>query len=198
MASSDAQLTADIRAAIGGDTEVWQRLLETYRPAFERWAESFSHDSELSQADLVQEAWLRVYRGLSGFRGVEQTDGVPAAFYVWLRTTARNAMLAKWRARNANRRIPDDQKTNGQFSLLADPNTHTPSSIVAHNEELSHLHNAISQLDDPMDRQIIGMVFEDGLSLRSVSRLLDMEYTTLRRRFHRLLGQLASGLTSDQ
>ncbi len=195
MASDDAQLTSDIRAAVAGDQTVWVRLFETYRPAMQRWALSFSHDSEMSQDDLVQEAWLRVCKGLSGFRGVDQKDGIPAAFYSWLRVTARNAMLAQWRTRNTNRRIPDELMVSGESLFVADPNTRTPSSIAAQHEELARLQNAIADMPDARDRQIIGMVFEDGLSLRTVAQLLDMDYSALRRRFHVLLSELSTSVT---
>ena len=188
------QLVSDIRAACKGDSESWERLLMTYRPALESWASTFSINGDMSQRDLVQEAWLQVWKGLGSFRGVEQPDIVTALFYQWLRVTARNAMLTCLKHRNAKRRLPDKPVVNGHDWSLQDHQCKTPSSIVSAHEQALRLQKAIEELPEPLDRQIVSMVTEDGLSLRVVSNVLGRDYSTIRRRFHGVLSKLETKL----
>lgn len=186
------QLVSDIQAAVAGDEDAWQRLLATYRPAMEQWSSSFSADGELSRSDLVQTAWFQVFEGLDKFNGVENPDDVAPMFYQWLKVTARNAMLTLIKHRNRKRRKPDQPFVNGHDFVMVDRHQKTPSSIVAHDEQLERLRNAIENMNDPLDKQIVGMIVEDGLSLRMVANLLGRDYSTIRRRFLRIIASLGS------
>lgn len=186
------QLIADIRAAQQGDADAWERLLVTYRPAMESWSLSFSPHGEMSQRDLVQVAWLQVFKGLDKFNGVEQPEHVAPMFYKWLRITARNAMLTLLKHRSTQRRAPEHPMVNGDNLALTDPEQRTPSSIVARGEQINRLQVAVQNLADPLDRQIVAMVTKDGLSLRVVAGILGRDYSTIRRRFHNVLAKLGN------
>ena len=184
------QLVADICAARQGDSEAWERLLDTYRPVLESWALAFASNGDLSHSDLVQEAWLHIWKGLDTFKGVEDPALVTPMFYRWLKITARNAMLTRVKHRQAKRRRPDGPVYNGEYIGDVDNGAPTPSSIVATEEAKAQTRNAVENLPDPIDRQIISMVIDDGLSLRVISRVLGRDYSTIRRKFHNVLGQL--------
>ena len=184
------QLVADIYAARQGDAVAWERLLETYRPVLETWALAFSSNGDLSHSDLVQEAWLYVWKGLDSFKGVEDPEHVTPMFYRWLKITARNAMLTRIKHRQAKRRFPDCPVVSDVDQPIEDDGANTPSSIVSHKEETMRMRAAVDRLSDPLDRQIINMVTEDGLSLRVVSSVLGRDYSTIRRKFHNVLGRL--------
>lgn len=187
-------LVADIQSARSGDADAWQRLLETYRPAMESWSAGIATDNELSQSDLVQTAWLRVFKGLHSFKGADQPDHIVPMFYQWLKVTARNAMLTRIKHGKARCRSPKTPLVNGHEDLLADIEQKTPSSIAVHNEQLNRLASAVERLADPLDRQIVSMVTEDGLSLRIVATTLDRDYSTIRRRFNKFLERLERAL----
>jgi len=184
------KLLANICLAQQGDSDAWQNLLVTYRPVMERWASGIHTDSEMSQADLVQIAWMQAFKGLGKFKGVAQPRFVAPMFYQWLRITARNAMLTSVKRGKTQRRSPDRPLVNGHVAQLADQKQKTPSSIVARNEQLNRLAAAVDSVTDLFDKQIISMVFEDGLSMRSAAQLLGRDYSTVRRRFHALIHQL--------
>lgn len=186
------QLALDIRAARRGDAESWTRLLKTYRPVLESWASAYTTSGELSQRDLVQEAWMQIWKGLNSFRGIDHPEHVTAMFYQWLKITARNAMLTRLKHRNAKRRKPEQLLQNASEWL--DPESRTPSSQAAHNEQVQRMRQAVDRLTDPIDRQILFMVSEDNLSLRFTARLLGKDYSAVRRRFLKVLSNLEDAI----
>ncbi len=164
--------------------------METYRPALEAWASNFSTEGEMSHRDLIQEAWLQIWKGLGSFRGVDDAEHVGPVFFRWLKVTARNAMLTTVKHRQAQCRSPDQPVMGNGHWNLPDDAMKTPSSIVALDEEIVRMRIALSELPDPLDRQIFSMVTDDGFSLRLISDLLGRDYSTIRRRFHLGLGTL--------
>ena len=189
--SSD-QLTQDILSAKAGDRDAWERLFVRYRPAVESWSRKVTASHESSQRDLLQDAWLQIWKGLQSFEGGASDQETSAMFYSWLRVTARNAILSRLKIANAKRRQPDLPMANGQQVKFYPNQDSTPSSIVARNESLDKLEELVAELPDSMDRQIFTIVMQDGLSIKEAARLLERDYSTVRRRLHRLLERLGN------
>ena len=61
----DAQIVAGLRA---GDEELFAHVIEVWAPTMLRLARSYVHTRE-SAADIVQETWLAVLRGIDRFEG---------------------------------------------------------------------------------------------------------------------------------
>jgi RNA polymerase sigma factor (sigma-70 family) len=182
------QLANDIRSAVNGSDDAWQRLLARYQPFLERWASAIECNGEMSQSDLIQDAWLRICQGLGSFEGVERED-CAAAFYNWLRSTSRNAMLNRV---NGRKRIPVKPWDTDQ--TIARRKVESPSSAVANREQTDRIHQVIKELPSELDRQIIRMVFWERVSLRQIAVVLELEYSGLRRKFHSILDSIGQGL----
>ncbi len=195
----DNSLVVDIRAAQQGDSGAWDRLFLMYRPALQSWAGRFRVSGEMSEHDLIQEAWIHVFNGIGRFNGVDsnRSDEMPIVFYKWLRVTARHAMLTRIKYSQAAKRHPEKPIVRNEDFELTDHQIRTPSSIVEGDEQAEHLRVAIADLPEFSDRQIISMSFEDNLSLRAIASILNKDYATIRRRFHFLLRRLEYVLTKN-
>ncbi len=60
----------------------------------------------------------------------------------------------------------------------------TPSAVAATDEEARIVREAIERIPDETDRRIVTARFFDALSLREVSRRLEIPYKRVRARFH--------------
>ncbi len=80
------------------DPMAWERLVRVYSPAIFGWAKRVGLDDEDS-ADVVQEVWIGVNRGLENFRRDRPAD----TFRGWLWTITRNKIgdLFRWREDSA-------------------------------------------------------------------------------------------------
>jgi RNA polymerase sigma-70 factor, ECF subfamily len=76
------------------DTEAWQRLLDLYVPLVFSWCRRSGMQADDS-ADVVQEVFAAVMRGIAGF----QYRGPKDTFRGWLRTITRNKIRDSYRKR---------------------------------------------------------------------------------------------------
>lgn len=88
--SDDAELTADIERARGGDEAAFSRIFRAVQPGLLRYLTALAGpDAE----DVASEAWSQVCRDLGKFRG--DIDG----FRGWVATIARHRAIDQLRAR---------------------------------------------------------------------------------------------------
>jgi len=172
--------------------------LHRFRVPLERLAGQFvgTAEADLSVSDLVQEAWLRIWKGLPQFHGGATDEETAVAFYHWLRQTAWRTMLNIREARRTHRRHPDHPLVHAHTDAepcVAAPEA-SPESAVANQEQLRDVQRAVCQLSDRTDRALMELTFWDGLSLRQIAEMLDLSYDIVRRRFHATLRQLARDL----
>lgn len=197
--NGQGELADCIRAALAGDGRHWDHLLVVCQPLMNRMATRFAQANDHSDRDLSQEAWIRVWQRRGQFRGAgadRRAEEVVASFLSWLRVTARCAMIEQLRRDNQARRIPRERMASDGQLDVAD-GTRTPSSVVMRADEAERLRAAIERLPDATDRQILALVIEDGLSFAETARMLGMDPSTVRRRFHRVLRELGHSLFSQ-
>jgi RNA polymerase sigma factor (sigma-70 family) len=100
--------------AIDGDQSAWGDILTLHRPLIVGCLHSQAvADSDV--ADLVQEIFLAVYRGLPSF----QHGGRQGSFRAWLRAIARNNSCDYWRA--PARRTSSTDRADEALRELEDP-----------------------------------------------------------------------------
>jgi RNA polymerase sigma factor (sigma-70 family) len=187
--SQQVALNEDIRNAINGDEEAWVRLYRVYRPFLMSWVKSKELPTDLSYRDLVQDAWMKIYAGLSSFEGTDNDEELTAVFFAWVRRVATNTYTNKLVARSAKKRSPS-QKIVDQNSSLIDADGQTPSAIVSIDEQKQLALEALQRLPGKLDRQILKMVIWEGHSLNALSGVFGIDQSTLRRRYNKALKQL--------
>jgi RNA polymerase sigma-70 factor, ECF subfamily len=88
-----------IRRAQAGDAAATRELYRRYAPRVHAVVRRLAGDDALAE-DWAQEAWVRVFRALPGFRG-------DARFSTWLHRIAVNSALhgRRWRERRVSREV---------------------------------------------------------------------------------------------
>ncbi|HKI33901.1 MAG TPA: sigma-70 family RNA polymerase sigma factor [Gemmataceae bacterium] len=192
--------------ARAGDRAATDDLLALIRPWLEQLAQRHApHGPDGSVSDLVQEAWLRAWQKLDQFQGVADEAQALAMFHAWLARIVSRLGLNAARDEAAQQRIPPGKllRLNGQgvsasgdSAPLLDPSADepTPSATVQAEERARLVHEALTRLTNPLDRDIVRLRFFEGLSLRGVAARLGCNPETVRQRYHAVLHQLQRDL----
>jgi len=154
--------TDEIRRAQRGDKDAASRLFARHWGTIHAFVLGQIGDRDRAE-DLTQQAFLRAWAKLPQLRQ-------PDRFLPWLRRVARTVVLN-------GRRGPD---------LRPAPRSEVPDpvEVAASTEDRACVDAALSQLSKG-DRTLLLLVHLEELSLASVSRLLEVPPTTLRRRLAR-------------
>ena len=123
-AESDASAEQAVRSALEGDATSIGQLLDSYRPRLERMVR-FRLDprlrSRIDAADVVQEAFAQVLRGLHAFASKEHFG-----FFLWVRLETVKRLRSVHReqlgaqARDARRELPRALYASPRRELLRD------------------------------------------------------------------------------
>jgi RNA polymerase sigma-70 factor, ECF subfamily len=97
MKSEDVEELA--RRAQQGDVAAFERLIGEHIPLVRRFARAFTHSHEAA-ADLAQDALLKVYRSIGGYR-------FQSSFSTWLYAIVRNVYLDDARSRAGRERAAE-------------------------------------------------------------------------------------------
>src|SRR6185295_11484832 len=89
-----------VRAAQGGHTRAFERLIATHIPQVRRFARAFAH-TDPEADDLAQEALVKVYRSIGGFR-------FQSSFTTWLFAVVRNTFLDIRKSRAQQERAAEE------------------------------------------------------------------------------------------
>lgn len=174
MSSSSVELPDDgelVALARGGDRLAFAELLERHGGEVYRLAFRLTRHHELA-ADVAQETWIRVWRGLSSFRG-------DAAFTTWLYRIAVNT------AATARRRYARHQQT--ALTDIAEPEDRSnpqPEGRLDQLELGDRLGQALGQLPAGL-RTVVVMKDVYGWSHVEISAALDISVTAAKVRLHR-------------
>ena len=97
------------------DPEGWSRLVNTFGPIVYRWCRT-SGVPESDSADLVQEVFVSVARGISNFQR-EKSQG---SFRSWLATITRNRVRDYFRRRSRSQRAEGGTEALDRLQQQAD------------------------------------------------------------------------------
>ena len=136
-ASGEARVIEDAR---GGDAAAFGQLVERYQEVAFRAAYLIVRDAQTAE-DVAQDAFLRAFRGLRGFRA-------GSAFRPWLLRIVTNSALNELRARKRRGTLTE------RAGALASAPTPAPHEEVAAADEASTLARAIAELPDD-DRTVL-------------------------------------------
>lgn len=161
-----------------GEKKAFDLLVIKYQNKVIKLVSRYVKDSTEAE-DVAQEAFIKAYRALAGFRG-------ESAFYTWLYriaiNTAKNFLVA------AGRRPPtDDLDINGEENVdgreeLAD--LVTPEAQLASQQLAAAIEQAISGLPEDL-RTALTLCELEGLSYEEIAEVMETPLGTVRSRIFR-------------
>ena len=172
---TDKQLVARVQK---GDKGAFDLLVIKYQ--YKVHAIIFRYVKDIDEVnDVMQEAFIKAYRALEGFRG-------ESAVYTWLYriavNTAKNYLIAR------NRRPPafdinvDDSDYSEENKQLH--NVDSPENILYRDELQSVINVAIENLPEDLRTALMLREFE-GLSYEEIADIMDCPVGTVRSRIFR-------------
>ena len=189
--SDDHPVDIDDRTLVercqAGDLTAFEPLVEKYRQRVWRLAYNVLRDRE-DAWDVAQEAFIRAYQALPGFRG-------QSAFYTWLFRIVMNVAADKARQRAARgrafgtERVPEEDWDRA----MADTSTMAPDDAAARTEDRARIQRALEALPEH-HRTIIMLSDLEGLSYREIAEVLNIPMGTVMSRLHNARKRLRDAL----
>lgn len=143
------------------------------------FARYLTRDASLAE-DIVQDAFLRAYRGFSGFRG-----GDPRA---WLFAIVRSCFLTWARSRPAWAAEEPSQETASEED--------TPEAALLRRGEVASVRGAIEALPEPFRETLVLRELED-LSYRQIAEVSGVPVGTVMSRLSRARQMLVAALREE-
>ena len=160
---ADAQL---VRLAQGGDERAFQALVVKYQRRYVRRAADVE--------EVVQDAFIRAYRGLASFRG-------ESSFYSWLYRIATNAAFS-FLKKTAGEVQADERFGEGFEPGLTDEQS--PERILLARQIGDAVERAMSRLQPGLAEALV--LFEvEGKSYKEIAQMLGTPIGTVRTRIFR-------------
>jgi len=181
-----------VRQVQGGNQAAFEQLVHVHDQAVLRLAFRIT-GSQSDAQDIYQEAFLKIYRNLDGFR-------FECSFTTWIYRMVTNLCLDHLRKTRSRRQssATEVSKEGEEYDLLNqisdDRPAHNPEQQLLRRELSEHLSCAL-QTTTPRERMVLESKHFEGLKLRTVSEILNSSEgsgkTTLFRARTKLRSQLA-------
>ena len=156
-----------------GDEVAWTQLVEaTYRDVYTLCLRILRDPNDAAEA--TQDAYLKVWRNLGGFRG-------DSAFETWMYRVATNTALSKHRSRRRRRTHETgvEDEMLGQFASGASVENAATARI-----DVKELERALGDLPDHY-RDAVVMRDVYGLSIEEIAKQMKISETAAKVRVHR-------------
>jgi len=179
-----------IREARNGHTEPFNTLVQGHQDrlfnAVYRMVGNYD-----DAADIVQETFLRAFRGVRGFRG-------DSSFYTWIFSIAVNAVISERRRRtvptiSAGNPSPDPEDREHANPIYPPDSSSEPTSLVQQRETRRRVQQAIQSLDDD-SRTVVVLRDIDSCDYEQIAEILGVPVGTVKSRLHRARLQLREKL----
>lgn len=170
--SIDQQLVVRVQK---GDKLAFDLLVRKYQHRLAKLVSRYVRDrSEIE--DVTQEAFIKAYRAIRGFRG-------DSAFYTWLYriaiNTAKNYLVANGRRLPIREPDPDEDGGTIQIPDLATPERELLAVEIGHTVE-----QTLAALPEDL-RTALTLREIDGLSYEEISEIMNCPIGTVRSRIFR-------------
>ncbi len=173
--NNDRQLVARVQK---GDRRAFDLLVIKYQHRILALVSRFVHDFAEAQ-DVTQEAFIKAYRALPGFRGDSQ-------FYTWMYriavNTAKNYLVSRGRKTPTRDIDLDDAEFFTEEQNLKD--IETPDSLLQRDQLHKVVFDAIEALPEEL-RMAVTLRELDGLSYEEIAEVMDCPIGTVRSRIFR-------------
>jgi len=162
-----------------GDKQAYGLLVAKYQRKLLRLVSRLVRDPAEAE-DVAQEAFIKAYRALAGFRG-------ESAFYTWLYrigvNTAKNWLVANKRRTPTSTELDNEDAENyGESDLLRDVDT--PERLLMTKQIGETVNAAMTELPEEL-RTAISLREVDGLSYEEIAQVMDCPIGTVRSRIFR-------------
>jgi RNA polymerase sigma-70 factor (ECF subfamily) len=182
MALSDEQLVA---LTVKGDVSAFNDLVGRWEGSLYSFVYRYLGDHEEAR-DICQEAFVRAYTHLDGFRG-------QAKFSSWLYQIALNLCRSKLRRKKSRPTVSiDDREEDNPLWALPDTRA-TPAEAALEGERAMAVREAIAMLPEAQ-REVIILKEYHGLKFREIAEVLDTPESTVKSRLYNGLEALAKAL----
>jgi RNA polymerase sigma-70 factor (ECF subfamily) len=172
-----------VRQAQSGNQAAFAQLVHTYDQTVLRLALRLT-GSESDAQDIHQEAFLRVYKKLDGFR-------FECSFATWIYRIVTNVCLDHLRRNQARKKnggleVSDDEVLD---QLSDDRPGGTPEQQLLDRELNAQILRALERLT-PRERMVFDLKYFQGLKLRNVSEILNASEASVNTTFFRATKKL--------
>jgi RNA polymerase sigma-70 factor (ECF subfamily) len=176
MGRSDEELVEACRA---GETSAFDVLVARWEDRI-RGAAWRVLGSEEEARDVAQEAFLKAYRGLDGFKQ-------EARFSSWLYQIALNLCRDRLRRRRTRASVSiDELEESGPVLVERRPGAH---ELAVQSALAEAVRRAVAALP-PEQREVVILKEYEGLTFLEIAQALDEPVSTVKTRLYRGLGQL--------
>ncbi len=184
-----------LRAARDGDEAAFAQLFQRLAPALYTWADLRVRPDQRAQvdpADVVQEVWMRAWRGLDTF----DPDVTP--FRPWLFRVAKNVLLEAWRKSARARPAAGQGPTTRLFALENMPDNVTAvSQRLMRDEALGSFGERVRDLPEE-DRKLLMYCGLEGMNRKDAAARMGLSTEAVTKRWQRLRDRLAEAGLPDQ
>ena len=179
-----------IRRVLDGDTDAFEWIVTEYQRNVYNLALRMVRNSEDAQ-DMAQEAFIKAYSSLSGFRG-------DSRFSVWLYRIVSNVCLDFLRKQGKNQTVSltadEDDGDDAQLDI-ADSSA-SPETLLERKMTREAVARGLDTLSPDM-RQILLLREMQGLSYDEIGQTLGLEAGTVKSRIFRARKKLCAFLLAD-
>lgn len=182
-----------VREAQRGNVAAFEELVRTYDLPVLRLALRLT-GSESDAQDIYQDAFLRAYQSLGGFR-------FECSFYTWIHRITTNVCLDYLRRRQKQQRnvsvvvSPDGEETAAVDLLTDNHPAGDPERCVRRRELRLQIAGALRQLS-PRERMVFELKHYQNLRLRTVADMLNTSEGTVKNTLFRATHKLRLALAA--
>ncbi len=168
----DAMLVA---AARRGDAGAHRALYDRFRPAVWRVARGFADFDADDVDDVVQESFVRAFRGLAKLKEPERVGP-------WLLTIARNRALTRLARRRAGGELAEELAREAEVAATEEQGGPDPEAGA----ELELVRRLISELPEGPEKETVHLFYVEGaLSAREIADRLGVGKSAITMRLER-------------
>jgi RNA polymerase sigma-70 factor (ECF subfamily) len=169
MEPSDRELVSRARL---GEVVAFEQLVHRYDRKVLSIASLYARNEEDAK-DIYQDAFLRVYQGLPGFRGKSQ-------FSTWLYRVVTNVCLSYQRKASKVKTVSFEDDEFGRTVAVTAARDESPEKLFGDAEISQHVSNALATLPDQQRLVFILRHFQD-LKLSEIADTMNCAEGTVKR-----------------
>lgn len=174
------------RKAKKGDKRAFQELVSRYQPKLTAYLRHLSLSREETE-DLLQDVFVKAYRGLSRFDGRRR-------FSPWIYRIAHNEAVNHLKRRGKRRLVSwEDIAQTGQELGAVESQGETLEEEWMRKERQIQVHVALDRLSE-RDRSLLVLRFFLEKSYSEIAQIFDVPENTVASRLHRAKEKLAASM----